>query len=458
MKFHQELILVRSIMGCISPLTGCCHGFAIRWLEACFLGDEYSFHERAKHIHYYAENIPTMLSDKELLKTKSNEKLYDLMGFLDSITLYQNPHLYHSLFKPKGGISQNYIELISKIAGSDPIRDLGGLVHQFKQSHFFTKKELYSYLYQLTVLLIDSDLTSENRIGFLISSHNHSMALVYKPNEYWQLMDINQYPAKVFTFQQLNSLCNTVFKGLCNWRQPQFGIGFHLDLFTVEKEVLPEKLYGNLQYLKEKFPVTFLEVSRKTADGTDLAYIAAQHGDLECIEVLKTFKINLHKLTHLGTTPIYMAAQNGYHHIISQLNSPDLEIDYTYEQNETALFVAARNGHYKCVIELIKLGANPHLMAFNGMSALQIAVFFNHVETVKVLIKNKVDILRCYPHSILETFKKYEEDGPIPSRLKGLLQDESSDVATPRQIASILGHKDLEALLCSAEEQTVLKP
>ena len=284
------------------------------------------------------------------------------------------------------------------------------------------------------------------------------MALVYKPNDSWQLMDINQYPTKIFTFQQLNGLCNTIIKGLSNWRQPQFSIGFHLDLFTVAKEVLPEKLYVNLQCLKEKFPITFMEVYRKTADGVDLAYIAAQHGDLECIEVLKAFKINLHIHTNSGSTPIFIAAQNGSHHIIAQLNSPHLKIDYTYEQNETALFVAARNGHYKSVIELIKLGADPHLMSLNGISPLQIAVFFNHVETVKVLIKNKVDILRCYPHSILETFKKYEEDGPIPARLKGLLQDESSDVATPRQIASILGHKDVEALLCTAEEQIVLKP
>ncbi len=458
MKFHQELIIVRAIIGCINPFSGCCHGLAIRWLEACFLGDEYQFHERAKRIHYYAENIPTMQSELALLKKESNEKLFDLMGFLDSITLYQSPHLYHSLFKPKGGISQNHIELISKIAGSDPIRDLGGLIHQFQQSHFFTKKELYSYLYQLTVLLIDSDLSSDHNIGFLISSHNHSMALVYKPNDYWQLMDINQYPTKIFTFQQLNGLCNTIIKGLSNWRQPQFSIGFHLDLFTVAKEVLPEKLYVNLQCLKEKFPITFMEVYRKTADGVDLAYIAAQHGDLECIEVLKAFKINLHIHTNSGSTPIFIAAQNGSHHIIAQLNSPHLKIDYTYEQNETALFVAARNGHYKSVIELIKLGADPHLMSLNGISPLQIAVFFNHVETVKVLIKNKVDILRCYPQSILETFKKYEEEGPIPSRLKGLLKDESSDPATPRQIASILGHKDVEALLCTAEEQIVLKP
>ena len=56
------------------------------------------------------------------------------------------------------------------------------------------------------------------------------------------------------------------------------------------------------------------------------------------------------------------------------------------------------------------------------------------------------------------TFKKYVEDGPIPSRLKGLLQGESSGIVTPRQIASILGHKDVESLLCTAEEQIVLKP
>ena len=147
MKFHQELILVRSIIGCLMPASGCCHGFAIRWLEACFLNDEYPFHERAKRIHYYAENIPVIQSKLALLKSKDNEELYDLIGFFDSITLYQNPHLCHSLFKPKGGISQNNIEFISKIAGCDPIRDVGGLIQKFQQSHLFTRKELYSYLY-----------------------------------------------------------------------------------------------------------------------------------------------------------------------------------------------------------------------------------------------------------------------------------------------------------------------
>ena len=38
------------------------------------------------------------------------------------------------------------------------------------------------------------------------------------------------------------------------------------------------------------------------------------------------------------------------------------------------------------------------------------------------------------------------EEGPMPSRSKGLLQDEASDVVTPRLIATILGYKDIEGL------------
>lgn len=440
MSFHANLLFFRKLIGCVDDIDGCCFGFTFRWMEAVYLNHQDIFKKRAQSIQNFALHPEYILSISSSIKQKKGRRLnkeetlfLDILAFMDSITLYQHPQYVFNHAKKKSLMN---IESISKHAGCDAIQEVGGLSELFVLSRAYNKSELLKFIKALNDILIHSDIHQDIHIGFTFSSHNHMTALVYNPKTHWSFLDINQYPVKHFSTLQLNLLTHHLFKALSHPQSNNIAI-FHMSLISFKNFNIKPILFEQLNDFKEQFSIKYYEAMRKNHQGVNLAFVAAQFNDHECLKQLLKLCVPFPR-----PMALCIAVQNGNLQSLIELAQHHLKTDDLEFNYSIALDLAIQYNHYDCVNYLLSLGTNPNHSSLVFGDALFSACLFGHEEIVNLLLAHHANPLKLSLISLKKISPWINHKNPsILKQINAYFPDDTTNLAfTPKQIAMLLEH------------------
>lgn len=193
MDDHAPLLSLLLALGYPDP-EGVCHGFALRWLEAVFIGQEKHFEKRLIIINRCFVDLPMLLqliAEKQPLELEKHERdllEFNIPAFCDSLMVYQDPSLFPAVCSDE--YCQENTRLSSTVASSAPIEALGGLRTIYSEYLIYTFDEIINYLIELEKIFA-AITTSSQPIGILLSNREHTTPLCYKPGWGWMARDIN---------------------------------------------------------------------------------------------------------------------------------------------------------------------------------------------------------------------------------------------------------------------------
>ncbi|KLU90827.1 hypothetical protein MAPG_09353 [Magnaporthiopsis poae ATCC 64411] len=160
--------------------------------------------------------------------------------------------------------------------------------------------------------------------------------------------------------------------------------------------------------------------------GTPLC-VAAELGKLNVARVLIAMGANIEiESPWNGGTPLFIAARWGYTEIVNILLEYGANIEARTTGGSTPLWIASSRGHDAVVKALIRRGADIEAKDFRTHGTpLWVAAYKGHAKAVKRLLDAGADLTA-----------RGREDGRILSTL-----------TTPREIASVEGHKEVLEIL-----------
>ena len=442
MSTHATVLKLLVSLG-YTNTKGCCHGVSLRWLEACLIGEEHLFAKRINTIvsggEGLANSIHAVKEKKGRNLTKKDRMLLDVLAFYESLEIYHSPEEHFSLFNAP--LAQPDIEAVSYYASSDAIKSLGGLVRVYSEPGIYTKEEIKEYLNNLGVIIESTCATSKDPLGIVLSSDNHTVALIYKPGAGWRFMDINQYPSQAFKIDETDLLAQRIVAGFKESSSPYSA--FNTSVFTTANHL-------QLINLKEKFDqfVTSHQLTKKitarVANEINLAYIAAQHGHLSVISELAKYGTDLNKANNNGTTTSFMAAQNGYAPIIAELAKHGADLNKARKDGVTPAIMAANNGHAQVITELAKYGVDLNKVDNDGQTPAFRAAQNGHAPVIAELAKHGSDLNKARKDGITPALMAANNGhAPVIAELAkhdADLNKVDNDGQTPALLAAHNGH------------------
>ncbi|WP_115712768.1 ankyrin repeat domain-containing protein [Legionella sainthelensi] len=482
---HKKLIALRKALG-YEDVGGLCQGFSMRYIEAFLIGERARFEERLSLIE---QTPPDVLAQSiQILKTKKGplnsqeSDLMEVLSFFDSMELFQNPHS-HYVFDTESAISQQSIDVISKVASSQKIQDLGGLYTVNSHPYALTIKEIETYVDKLWELLDNRELSvrSEAPIGLLLTDEYHAVALIYDPSEGGFIFrDINQTTRVLYDSKDIAKHINIAMNN--STPRDQF-IPFNAKVILPRNDnrcdLLSDKLAA---FQKTHYPIG--ESFAKRQDKfVNLAFIAARDDHTAALEVLAENKDDLNKPVKGGVTPAFIAAQCCHTATLKLLAKNDADLNKARDNGATPAFIAAHNGHAAALEVLAQNKADLNKARDNGATPAFIAAAKGHAAALEVLAQNKADLNKAGDDgatpafiaaqngqlSVMKTLIKFDVDLQAPflcshahllefastkshevtQRAKNFLAGKTIDQIKvyPYDIAIIMGHTELAWLI-----------
>ena len=129
--------------------------------------------------------------------------------------------------------------------------------------------------------------------------------------------------------------------------------------------------------------------ARAGDQGATALLFAAQEGKVEVVKLLLAARgVNVNLRLSEGTTALCVAAYKGHDEVVELiLATPNVDVDARKDDGATALVFAAESGFTRIVELLCKHGADVNLPTYPGSTPLSIAIYFGHVEAVRVLLR-----------------------------------------------------------------------
>ncbi|AUH72617.1 ankyrin repeat domain-containing protein [Legionella sainthelensi] len=458
---HKKLIALHTALGYKGLDDGLCHGFSMRYIEAFLIGEQSRFEERMSLIE---ETSPDVLAQSiQLLKTKKGplnsqeNDLMEVLSFFDSLELFQSPQS-HYVFGAESAITQQSIDVISKVASSQKIQDLGGLYKVNSHPYVLTTKEIETYVDNLWELFDRRELSvrSEAPIGLLLTNEDHAVALIYDPSQGgFFFRDINQTQR---VFCDPKDIAKQIYKAMDKSNKPDQFVSFNATVILPRNDnrcdLLSEKLAA---FQKMHYPIG--ESFAKRQDKFDnLAFIAAKSNHAAVLELLAENKADLNKPTKRGITPALIAAYNGHAAALEVLAANKADLNKARNDGTTPAMIAALNGHTAALKILAKNGADLNKAMNDGVTPAFIAAQNGRLSVMNTLIKLDVDLqvpfLCSHDHLLKFASTKSHE---VTQRAKNFLAGKTNDQIKvyPYDIAIIMGHTELAWLIsnhCSSKQ------
>jgi ankyrin repeat protein len=401
---HETILTLGSSLDYLLNDQGCCHGFTLKWLEACILGEREHFNERIRKI--LAEPTATLVTKISDIKAKVKKhddlnkdelELLEIPAFYEGITLYQTPFQYVDIFKQH--LTQSDVDKLSFFASSLSIERLSGLKKIYSEPGIYTKEELGAYLEKLMCFFREENQSR----GLLLSSSNHTMGLYYDViANSWTMMDINQWSD--VTLDQAE-IIECLWGGF-NPTDSFSYIAFDMQIITPSSQ---EYNASSFEILKQECLDAINPLLAERNADVNLLFIAAQNGHIDCVRALIKALVDNGNAAALniampdGITPLLTAVCNGHiacvHALIKALvdNGHAAVLNMVGPYGATPLFMAAEKGHIACVHALIKaLVENDNAEALNtvapgNVTPLFTAAYHGHIDCVRALIKALVE-------------------------------------------------------------------
>lgn len=367
--------------------AGLCNGVTLRWLEACMLGEEHIFDARLKTISTL-DNTNTISKINAAIqagKPLTSEDLnghdvHDILSFYDSLDLYQFPQNSASLFDAIH--TQTDFEPISQLASSEKMQERGGLKKISEKSMIYNEDEIKAYLDEVARAIEDSGATPDESVGVNLFNRYHFTGLIYTPTKGWKYMDIELYPPKTGTSQEIAAeICKSFKRVSPNHSGSNYALT--TSVIVPANHTKSVALTANLETVNNKQVVTQEIASRKEV--VNLAWIAARQGDIKTIQALvQAGGSDFNATDNEGLTPVYIAAQNGHSHIIEELQKAGANVSQKNKANISPLQIAAQMGQAQAMEALFRAGATDSVTD-NGRTAAHFAAIAGHVNIIKVL-------------------------------------------------------------------------
>ncbi|TXT36141.1 MAG: ankyrin [Comamonadaceae bacterium] len=100
---------------------------------------------------------------------------------------------------------------------------------------------------------------------------------------------------------------------------------------------------------------------------------AAWRGHSSMLDALLALGVPLDAVNHDGNNALWLACVNGEPSLIRRLVAAGVPMDHANLVGATALMYGASSSKHQVVATLLALGANPHLLTQDDMSALDMA-------------------------------------------------------------------------------------
>eukprot|EP00929_Paragymnodinium_shiwhaense_P042392 TRINITY_DN2194_c0_g1_i2.p1 TRINITY_DN2194_c0_g1~~TRINITY_DN2194_c0_g1_i2.p1 ORF type:complete len:813 (-),score=131.78 TRINITY_DN2194_c0_g1_i2:450-2888(-) len=125
----------------------------------------------------------------------------------------------------------------------------------------------------------------------------------------------------------------------------------------------------------------------QTGGGWTLAHLAAQVGDIRCLEKLQQLGADLDSKDDFGCTPMHLAAQNGHMQAIATLKQLGADLESKDRDGCTPMHAAANRGKVQAIATLKQLGAGVESRDEQGQTLMHWAAMCGQVQLVATLME-----------------------------------------------------------------------
>lgn len=227
-------------------INGACHGFTIRWIEACLLGQSHQFDERKKRILELDIESFTIAIQRIKEKTKLNVSvsseeyhLINLLAFFESMFAFQSALTQRNLL----GFSRlRDIYKISAIASTEEIYQKGGLVTCELEAGNYSRIDLEAWLerYESAIKGIN---TPQNFFVFALSSEMHTVGIMYqKRTGCWVVEDLQNINMNNLPSASKQEVSEQIYMGLKIREADQHAYLRRIKFFRKELQAIEEEL------------------------------------------------------------------------------------------------------------------------------------------------------------------------------------------------------------------------
>ncbi|MBA3536131.1 MAG: ankyrin repeat domain-containing protein [Tatlockia sp.] len=427
----------------------------------------------------------------------------DIPIFLNGVQLYQQDSLYPYLYE--NGESPRIDRVLSNypLASSKYFENKEGICKLRQFSSIYIAEELTHYFSSFAK--ISKSTTTLSPLVFVLQNNDHAITIGYDPCKgEWSFTNASCLPSGYTCDPE--ELAKEVHKAFSD---NDVAI-FSTEIFA-EKQVEKEWEETVSTWEKDEKLIEIRKVTPEKTQRTDsknqaLLSLAAAQGDLELVEqVIEAEKIipKEQRLRHVRCPALCMAVQNKNYNVVKRLLENGEDTNQTrQDDNVSPLLIAASQGDTSTISLLLENGSNPNAgtkddftslhfsvlkddlkmaklilekggscnnTAYNGITPLFLAAQNNKTEMVSLLLENEANIdLPMYSNSKLllrfaknnniyaqmeELINKKLNRSETQLPLNVLISLSNKQISKPyisittREIATILGHNEILALL-----------
>jgi ankyrin repeat protein len=408
---------------------GVCYGLSAKYLDAFFCDDRVTLYNRLALVEKYQNKPDELLvviqSVYDKLKEKKVEEsslrseeltLLEIRPFFENLILQLQPNYYHEI--NKGVVMQNYVLNHHLSSPTQLEKTNPRQIH--RSYHAKTEVELAQYFDQLKLII----KASSQKIGFIIESDEHAIALNY--NREWDKWDLlnadvleqkesvgnyhlelssselatrlrdslnpileeNDFNEGIFDDDITTAIKNIDDDVVDQYRPTEFTI-FKLSCFVVEVDLsLKNKLddFSPLRFDK-------IVVERQNDDEVSILLLAAQAGDIDAVEAMLPHVKEIDKPRYDGKTALSMAVREGHFSMSTLLIKNEADVEQTDEKGQSLLHLAATTGHAVLIDHLVDdLNLFVDELDDNSCTPLINAILNDHYEAILRLIKHNADV------------------------------------------------------------------
>lgn len=342
---------LRSFVPALPENEGICHGFSLMWLQAAMTSKEalQQFYDR---VRYAALSENTQNEVEGILKdylrskkrnsddrpTESDIMIIEMRAFFECMAIYQAPDLFDDFFNET--VYQTEINKTFLLAQNQRLESSEPLTFCTIGPLHVTKDELSEYLLNLEKAILSKDKV-DDRIGFLLSSENHSIGIYYDAEiQKWAFLNINHLKIQVNWHQTMNhvELSERIYSSF--------------KLISSSQEVtLNAKAILNLNQMK--LLDDFIDIRDKYFEKIyhhqnieNLLFLAVYDNQLDIVKKILTHAaVDINYINPSeGVTPLWVACEQRNLEIVQcMLGHREIDIYITDSFGNTALDIARRN-------------------------------------------------------------------------------------------------------------------